>query len=214
ADIEGGSGGHIVILVADQEALADIDRPFTGGLLQHAGAGLSTAAKHSERLDDAFRMMGTIIKCIDMGAMLFEAVLHVRMEGLHRGFVIIAAGDPGLICDDKNVISGLVQAAPRLGRSFNPFELFGLVPIAAVDIQDTVAIKKCRRTEISFFVRMNRGCMVTHWFSPGTSLDGRAHSQPPGSPIVPASGGRAKQPLLPAQRRTCMPYTTMQVGQS
>src|SRR5262245_62009412 len=132
-------------------------------------------------------MMRTIIKCIDMGAMLFQAVLHVRMECSHRVFVIVAAGDPGLICNDENVVSGLVQQAYRFGCSFNPRELLGLVRIAAVDIQDAVAIKKCRRTEISFLIRVNRGCLVTHWLSPGTYLGDRADRQPLASRVPVAS---------------------------
>ena len=37
ADIERGGGGHVVVLVADQEAAAKIDRPFARGLFEHAG---------------------------------------------------------------------------------------------------------------------------------------------------------------------------------
>src|SRR5262245_11572773 len=132
-------------------------------------------------------MMRTIIKCIDMGAMLFQVVLHVRMECPHRVFVIVAAGDPGLICNDENVVSGLVQKAHRFGRSLDPYELLGLVRIAAVDFTAAVAINKYRGTEISFLVRVNRRCLVTHWLSPGTYLDDRVDRQPLASRVGVAS---------------------------
>ena len=36
ANIECGGSGHVVVSVADQEARADIDRPFACRLFQHA----------------------------------------------------------------------------------------------------------------------------------------------------------------------------------
>src|SRR5665647_1145482 len=45
-NMERGGSRHIVILVADQKTAIKINLPFTRGLFEHSGRGLSAAASH------------------------------------------------------------------------------------------------------------------------------------------------------------------------
>src|SRR5262249_9276631 len=183
-ETEGPPRGTSCILAANQKPPADIDGPFADRLLQHADAGLSTAANDRQGPDDAFRMMRAIIKRIDMGALLFELALHVRVECFDSGFIIVTAGHAGLICNDEYVVSGLVQKAHGFGCALNPFELFGPVRIAAVDIQDAIAIEKCCWTRPRFPVGVSPcgRCLVTHWLLPRTYFADWPRRHPVASP--------------------------------
>lgn len=137
--------GHILILIADQKASADVDWPFARRLFQHIWAGFAAPAAHRKRPDNSFGMMGTKIKCINVGAAFSKIILHVRMERFYRLFTKVVARNTGLVSDDQYIVSGFVQQSHGFRRSVDPFELGGFVGIAVVYVKNAVAIEKCRR---------------------------------------------------------------------
>src|SRR6185437_3130214 len=97
ANMKRGGSGDIVILVADQEAAAEIDRPVAHRLFKHARHRLSAATLDRQFLDCSVRMMGAIVEGVDMRTSLSQDVLHVRVDSDNRGLVIQSARDTGLI---------------------------------------------------------------------------------------------------------------------
>jgi len=136
---------YILVLIADKEAGVTIDWPFICRLLEQTGCGLATLAMYRQRLDRSLGMVRAKIKCINMGPMRCEFLLHMRMEGFHCFFRVVSARNTRLVGDHQNVISGLVQKPHGLRGAIDPFELLRSVGIAAVDIEDAIAIEKCRR---------------------------------------------------------------------
>ena len=67
------------------------------------------------------------------------------MEGFYRGFIKVAARNARLVGDNKYEVSGLIQQSNGLRGAIDPFELVGPVDIAVVDVENAVAIEKCRR---------------------------------------------------------------------
>ena len=102
-----------------------------------------------------------------MGAMRGKALLHVCMERLYRIFIVVAARNTGLVRDNKYVVSGFVQQPDGFERSIDPFKLFGSVGIAVVDVENAIAIEKCRRPAYvnSFRVFVATAFLVGHWFN-------------------------------------------------
>jgi len=91
------SGAKAIILVADQKARAEINRPFARCLFQHAWGRLATIAGYGQRFDGAVRMVRAEIERIDMGAHCGKSVLHVRVERFYGRFVVEAARNTGLV---------------------------------------------------------------------------------------------------------------------
>ena len=91
-------------------------------------------------------MMRAVIERVDMGAFRPQGILHVGMELAHGRFLVVAAGDAGLVGDDDHVIAGLIEQPHGFWRACDPFKLFGPVGIAVVDIEHAVAIEKRCRT--------------------------------------------------------------------
>jgi hypothetical protein len=91
----------------------------------------------------------------------------MRVEGLYRIFIEVAARNARLVGDNKYEISGLVQQSHGFRRSIDPFKLLGPVGIAVVDVENTVAIEKCRRpanvSALGIFAAT--AFLVGHWFN-------------------------------------------------
>lgn len=102
------------------------------------------------------------IECVDMGAMRCKIVLHMCVEKIHRRFIIVAAGNAGLIRDDQYVVPGQIQKAHSFRRPSHPFELFRLVSVAMIDVKNAITIEKGGRSAHIGFAWMGHGTVVEY----------------------------------------------------
>src|SRR5438132_6743693 len=68
------------------------------------------------------------------------------MERTHIGFIVIAAGDPGLVGDDKHIAALIIRSLDCGFGAIDPPEILMPVGVSLINVQDTVAIEKGRRT--------------------------------------------------------------------
>src|SRR5712691_8692940 len=133
---------HVALLVADQHALRAVDRPRPHQIEDHAGPGLAPVGRALERDDRALRVERAMAPVVDTRALFRELLRDVVVQFVHLALGVKPAGDTGLVGGDEDIISGVVERLDRRDRARNPFELRPARHIAAIDIDDAVAIEK------------------------------------------------------------------------
>ena len=87
--------------VSDHEGARQVDAMFSGGLIQHARAGLSARASVGGGV-------GTEIDAVNMRAGGSEMADHQIVDGVHERFGVVATSDSRLVGDDKDEKAALV----------------------------------------------------------------------------------------------------------
>ena len=98
---------------------------------------------HAIRANAKLRMMGAVIDTSDRRLLGFEAIAHPSRQGQVRVLVEKPAPDAGLIGDDDDRPAQLIdREARQIENSWNEFELVRAMDIAAVNVDDAVAVEK------------------------------------------------------------------------
>ena len=132
--------------VADQEASVALDWPVRKSTQDHAWVGLSVRVRRRAiRRDGRVGVERTMIKCIHVRARLRKLMLHVRVKLSDMALLIEASGHSCLIGHHDHKIAAVVQSPDGGRRIFNPLKILGPMGVAAILIEDAVAIEECRR---------------------------------------------------------------------
>lgn len=147
----GARGGFEVgDAVADHVAIFQIDAHIGCGLLEHRDAGLAAVAFLAELADLCFGMMQAIVDVIDAAACFSDGGENGAFEGFQRFTFEMALGDAGLIGNDGDVKTEIVEEANRLWNAGQQLELrtserridYACVLVIDQGVDYTVAIKE------------------------------------------------------------------------
>ena len=76
---------------------------------------------------------------------LLLAVNRSALQGEYAVLAIKSVGNAGLVGDHHNPVAEMVEAAHAFDRARNPFDLVGSMHVAAIDVDDAIAIEECGR---------------------------------------------------------------------
>src|SRR5258708_31085390 len=138
-------GRQVALLVADQSAPRAVDRPGLQEIEDHAGPGLPPVGCALERDDRSLWVERAMAPVVDMGALLCKFTHNVAVQCVHLALGIKPARNAGLVGGDKDIISGVVERLDRFDRARDPFEVRAARYIAAIDIDDAVAVEEYGR---------------------------------------------------------------------
>src|SRR6266702_5299133 len=130
-------------LISDHEAPVELHGPVLDEIAQHAGCGLTPRMFLDVAGDRSLRMVRTEADVIDPRTFAGELVAYPAVQRVHISFGVEAAGDAGLVGEDKHQIAGLIETADGLGDVGHPTDAVSRADIAIVIVDDAVAIEEC-----------------------------------------------------------------------
>ncbi len=141
----GGASGDVGDAVADHEAARGVDVKLGGGLQEHAGTRFAALAIDAVFGKGCFGMVRAKIKGIERRAPLpLQEAVDFGVDFADLIFGCQATGDDGLIADDDEEKSGVLQAAKRGGGAGRESNLRRVREEIDVVDEDAVAIEKNR----------------------------------------------------------------------
>src|SRR5437016_9968611 len=139
----GSAGGFQVgVLVADEKALFAIDWPNPQEIEDHAGRWLAPVRHLTIFGHSPLRMERAVTHVVDPRAARGKFVQHPRMERLNLLLREIAASDPCLVGDQKDVVAGLVEAADGGGGARYPTHALARPDISVVVDEHAIAVEE------------------------------------------------------------------------
>ena len=138
-------GRDVALPIANQEACVLVDCEVGERAQDHARPGLAVDVAATELGHAPLRMVGAMIERIDDRAVRGELLTHPVVQGEYAVLAIKSVGNAGLVGDHHNPVAEMVEAAHAFDRARNPFDLVGSMHVAAIDVDDAIAIEECGR---------------------------------------------------------------------
>ena len=134
---------HIICRVADNCRTQKVKVEIGGGLQDHARLRLAPWMVPSIRPNSEFRMIRAVVNFGDRRILGGEAVTHPTRQTIVRTFVKKAAPDAGLVCDNDEAPTQVVDHEARQFKdSGREFELLWMMDISSIYVDDAVSIEK------------------------------------------------------------------------
>ncbi len=181
----GGAGGfEVCLFVADEEALLAPYGKICHCLQQHPRPRLAIEAVAPVVRVLSLFVERAVIDAVDVRALLGEPSFHPGVQRMHVRLCVEVARDPGLVGDDEHIPAARIEGRNRLGSTRDEFEIADTADIAAIHIDNAVAVKeqgRLRGGHAVFFGRLG----LKRQSSPGQ----RMRSTSPLSRAILGSGG-------------------------
>lgn len=140
-----GARFHVAHFVADKGALGSIELKIRDRLQEHSRLRLAPRVIAAILADAVERVMRAVVEPADGYALLGKSVAHPSGQLLIGIFVEVAAADTGLVRGDNDRPSHFVgPEAAELENARNEFELIRPMDIAAINIDDAIAVEEER----------------------------------------------------------------------
>ena len=135
-------GLHVAFLVAEQNALRQIDGHLFGGSQNHAGLRLAAGTSDLVLAERFFRMVRAEVDAGQRGSCFLKHPTHVDVERLEIGLRVVAAADARLVGHDHERVARFVKLASGVQNNFNPLEILATAHVGVIDVDHAVAIEK------------------------------------------------------------------------
>jgi hypothetical protein len=122
----------VMLAVPNHDRSIGVDWPYRHEIEDHARLRLTAGTVLSIRRPDSVGQMRAISKRVYAGTDASEVIAHMRM---HCQYI-------GLIGDDENQKTCLIDPQYRFANAFYPLEAGDIADITEIDVQDAVAIEK------------------------------------------------------------------------
>ena len=183
---------HVGGLVADEKALARLDRPHPHQVEDHAGSGLPPIGNLAVVGDGRVRMVGAIAHIIDPRAFAGQLLSYPGVQIPDVPFGVITMRHAGLVRHHEDEIAPLVEQANGGGRAGHPADAIGGPDVLVVVVDDAIPIEKCGRpSRMHGVIRLQRGhCSLTCGLPPRAEAGKVAQIALPN--LIPAIATRRK----------------------